>query len=486
MSLPLPARVAQLTAEIQGLYQRDAIPWVLGFSGGKDSTAALQLVWGALLALPPAARAKDVHVITTDTGVESPVVAGYVRHTLARMRQSAETQGVPLRFHLLEPRLEDSYWVNLIGRGYPAPRQLFRWCTERLKIRPSNRFIREIVRKSGEALLVLGSRKSESSRRAAALARHEAKRVEERLSPNSKLPNSIVYTPIEDWSSDEVWVYLMQTSQTPWGISNRDLMSLYRVASEDNECPLVVDTTTPSCGNSRFGCWVCTLVEEDRSMQAMIDNDPAYEWMLPLLDLRNELADFEREKAEGWREWRRTSGRVQLFHDQPISGPYTRARRERWLRRVLEVQQQLRRDAPSAFGQIELISLAELREIRRIWRYELCEFDDSLPRIYEEQLGAPYPSELDSTAVLDGVAWEALRASCAGDEELGSLVARLLATEARYRTQVRRAGLLEDLDEILSRRGHVSKEEAVAEARAVRDLRAADSVAQLKFPLQIR
>lgn len=483
MTTPLPARVAHLTEEIRGLYLRDAIPWVVGFSGGKDSTAVLQLVWTALIGLQPSQRHKDVHVITTDTGVESPVVAGYVRQTVERMRAAAEAQQVRLRFHLLEPALKDSYWVNLIGRGYPAPRTQFRWCTERLKIRPSNRFIREVVRTSGEALLVLGSRKAESSKRAAALARHEAKRVEDRLSPNSKLPNSIVYTPIEDWTSDEVWMFLMQGSQTPWGISNRDLMSLYRVASEDNECPLVVDTTTPSCGNSRFGCWVCTLVERDRSMQAMIDNDPAYAWMEPLLDLRDELASFERERPEGWRDWRRAGGHVQLHNDEPIPGPYVRARRETWLRRLLAVQAQVRSEAPPELPELTLISAAELREIRRIWRYEHHEFDDSLPRIYEDATGQPYPAELDSNGVLDQVAWDALSASCAGDEELFQLVTRLLGTEARFRTLVRRIGVVDELDRIISRRGHASRDEAVAEARAEGDMRRAASASQLRLPL---
>lgn len=482
----LPNRVAHLTSEIQALYARDAIPWVVGFSGGKDSTAVLQLVWTALLGLPADQRHKEVHVITTDTGVESPIVAGYVRQTVRRMSAAAESQGIRVKFHLLEPELKDSYWVNLIGRGYPAPRPMFRWCTERLKIRPSNRFIREVVRASGEALLVLGSRKAESSRRAAALNHHEAKRVEERLSPNSKLPNSIVYTPIEDWTSDEVWLYLMAAAQTPWGISNRDLMSLYRVASEDNECPLVVDTTTPSCGNSRFGCWVCTLVERDRSMEAMIDNDPAYEWMLPMLELRNELASFDKEKAEGWRDQRRAAGHVQLFNDEPIPGPYLRERREHWLRRILEVQQQVRADGPESVREIELIRLSELREIRRIWRQEKHEFDDSLPRLYREVTGRAFPREIESTATLDGGIWAALEEVCEGDAELFLLATHLLGAEARFRTMARRVGVLDEIEKVLERRGHLSQQQAIDEARAEASLRRNPTLEQVRSPIDAK
>lgn len=196
-------------------------------------------------------------------------MSSWVDASLSRMRDVAASAGLPITPHKLTPEIEDSFWVNLIGKGYPAPRQKFRWCTDRLKIRPSNKFIREVVRQNGEAILVLGTRKAESQRRAASMAKHEARRVRERLSPNANLPNSLVYSPIEDWSNDDVWLFLMQV-KNPWRHDNKSLLTMYEGASDGGECPLVVDTTTPSCGTSRFGCWVCTVVEKDRSMEAMI------------------------------------------------------------------------------------------------------------------------------------------------------------------------------------------------------------------------
>lgn len=473
-------RIQNIIEEVQSLYQEDATPWVLGFSGGKDSTAVLQLVWTAIRALPPEARTKPIYVITTDTLVESPIVARWVASSHSRMSRAAEAQGVPFIPHMLTPEVSQTFWVNLIGRGYPAPRPMFRWCTERMKINPSNRFIREVVKRSGEAILVLGSRKAESSRRAAALTRHEAHRVRERLSPNSKLPNSLIYTPIEDWTNDEVWLYVMQV-KSPWGGDdwNRDLMTLYRGASADNECPLVVDTSTPSCGNSRFGCWVCTMVERDRSMEAMIDNDERNEWMLPLLDLRNQLDDAQREKDEGWREVRRMSGRVELFNGEPIRGPYTRARREHWLRELLRAQTQLRRDGPPEARDIQLIRLAELEEIRRIWRVEKHEFDDSLPRIYEEATGERYPRVTETDEALGNDEFEVLAELCEGDDTLLSLTASLLDTERRFRSMARRVGVLKALEDTLDKRGFVSDEDAVSGARAREQLRGATTVDQL-------
>jgi DNA sulfur modification protein DndC len=213
-------------------------------------------VWLALRALPPDERRKPLHVISTDTLVENPVVAAWVTRSLETMDAAAKAEGLPIVPHRLTPTVNDSFWVNLIGRGYPAPRHKFRWCTERLKIKPSNTFITEVVAQSGEAILVLGTRKAESQARARSMERLEAQRVRERLSPNASLPNCLVYSPIEDWSNDDVWLFLMQ-SPNPWGYNNKDLLTMYQGASQDGECPLVVDTTTPSCGDSRFGCWVC-------------------------------------------------------------------------------------------------------------------------------------------------------------------------------------------------------------------------------------
>jgi DNA sulfur modification protein DndC len=184
--------------EIRDLYRADQVPWVVGYSGGKDSTLCLMLVWMALAGLPPAERTKVVHVINTDTGVENPVVAAWVNASLDSMRRAAAEQGLPIEAHRLTPAVEDSFWVCLIGRGYAAPRPKFRWCTERLKIKPSNAFIRAVVAAFGEVILVLGTRKAESRARARTMTRHERRRVRDRLSPNGSLPNSLVYSPIED------------------------------------------------------------------------------------------------------------------------------------------------------------------------------------------------------------------------------------------------------------------------------------------------
>jgi DNA sulfur modification protein DndC len=457
--LGMAKTVAALCDEIRELYLWDQIPWVIGYSGGKDSTAVLQLVWLAIRDIKPEDRKKQIHVISTDTLVEQPLVAAWVDASHAKMRQAAAEQSMPVIPHKLTPDVKDTFWVNLIGKGYPAPRKLFRWCTSRMKINPSNNFIRNVVRDNGEAILVLGTRKAESQRRALNMAHHEAKRVRERLTPNANLPNSLVYTPVEDWSNDDVWLFLMQV-KNPWGHTNKSLLGMYQGASADGECPLVVDTSTPSCGTSRFGCWVCTVVDKDRSMEAMIKNDEEKVWMTPLLALRNDLGNFSNDKAR--RDYRRMSGRVQLFHDGVVRGPYTKESREYWLRQVLKAQTEVRRLGPDDFRQLELVSMAELQEIRRIWLYEKHEFDDSLPAIYQEVTGQSFPAPVADDRLLGSDDWEVLREVCGEDEELFQLQAGLLDIQREFRGMSRRAGIYEALEDRLRANQYGSEEEALA------------------------
>lgn len=448
-----------LHEEIRELYLGDEVPWVLGYSGGKDSTATLQLVWRALSQLPEQQRAKPVYVISTDTLVENPVVAAWVARSLEQMERVSNETAMPFKPRRLTPEVTNTFWVNLIGKGYPAPRPKFRWCTERLKIKPSNTFITDVVREQGEAILVLGIRKHESNARARAMERHAKDRVRDRLSPNANLPNSLVYSPVEDWTNDDVWTYLMQV-QNPWGYKNRDLLTLYQGASADGECPLVVDESTPSCGSSRFGCWVCTMVEQDKSMQAMIQNDQEKEWMLPLLELRNEL-DVKDDRP--LRDFRRMNGTVQLFHGRTIPGPYTQKSRQHWLRRVLDVQQLLRDNGPDEVNGIELITHAELVEIRRIWVMDKHEIEDILPSIYREATGSEFPEpRLDERECFSADDLALLRTACSGDLVTYETIRDLLSMERRHQTMTRRTGLFASLEKTLAKGLHSDVASATA------------------------
>lgn len=285
----LGGRLREILSDLKDEYlQPHDIPWIVGFSGGKDSTLLAQLVCEMLLALPPRQRQRRVHIVANDTLVESPVIAGHLEVVLKRMGEAASPLRLPLTIAKTTPPTEQTFWVNLIGRGYPSPSRIFRWCTDRMKIAPTTQYIRSQVDASGEAILLLGVRRSESTQRARSVERYENG---QRLNPHNSLQNCFVYKPIVELTTDEVWQTLLQ-STPPWGGTHRELVTMYRNAG-GGECPLVTDKSeAPSCGttSSRFGCWThrrrkgqeCGVVHRSRlrrsraaaGVQGLAQSDP--------------------------------------------------------------------------------------------------------------------------------------------------------------------------------------------------------------------
>jgi len=433
-------RLSDLQKDIQQQYLKYPYPWVIGYSGGKDSTATLQLVWYALAELSPEQRTKPIYVISTDTKVETPVIVDRIDDSIRRIHEAAQAQAMNLTAHKLSPVLNDSFWVNLIGRGYPAPNSGFRWCTERLKINPSNRFILDKVAEYGEVILVLGSRRGESATRDQVLDMHRITGMN--LARHGQLPGAWVYMPIEQFTTDDVWTYLMQVD-SPWGGDNLQLASLYQSA-QDGECPLVVDDKTSSCGNSRFGCWVCTVVTRDKSMEAMIDSGE--DWMIPLLEYRDWLSSTQDPAVKPeQREFRGRDGRIKITQSGKLRWrTYTLEFSREMLRRLLETQQDVRAENPAA----NLIGEEELREIRRIWLTERQDWEDSLPGIYSAVTGRTLDWEQDDGAMPGRLEVELL------DELAGKhgvplpLVQKLFDAEWQHQGMFRRAKIHSQIEKV--------------------------------------
>ena len=457
------ASIDSMKETIRNLYLADDIPWVIGYSGGKDSTAALQLVWISLETLAKEQLKKTVYIINTDTLVESPVVSQWAASSLKKMRQAADEQELPFMVHRLTPKTNNTFWVNLLGRGYPFPRKRFRWCTDRLKIQPVNDFIKERIAEHGEIILVLGTRKSESANRAKTMAHYEKLRVRELLSPNPTLANELVFSPLENWNNNDVWLFLMQYNN-PWGYDNRELLTMYKGATADGECPMMVEAGLPSCGKSRFGCWVCTMVEQDKSMEAMIANDSEKEWMTPLLEFRNEIGNEEKDRDR--RDFRKMGGFLQGYGGRLNHGPYKKEIREEWVKKILEIQIDMNKNGPMEFSNLELITIPELAEIRRIWVNEKHEFDDELPRIYQEVTGKPFPDnslyKVDSFGKQE---WDILADICNsddnnGEEKLFELMYTLIDIETKSSTMNNRKGILDQIEKTLKKNFYKNEEDA--------------------------
>lgn len=435
---------------IQKVYLSENKPFVIGYSGGKDSTLTLQLVWEALSQLSPNELINEIYVISVDTMVETPYIQSYINETINSINENGEKSILPVQAYKLIPKIKETFWVNLIGKGYPAPSQTFRWCTQRLKINPVDKFIQDKVTESGEVIVVLGARSSESSSRSQVFNNKEEEKLKHpnRLSLHPSLEGAYVYTPIEDLTSDDVWQYLYTKLETPWKSSNRDLGAIYQNAS-GGECPMVIDTSTPSCGNSRFGCWVCTLVGSDTSMENIIDGGE--EWLVPLVEFRDSLRTtlFPEEKSK-YRDFKRRNGKVYFVKESTriAYGPYKFKWKKEFLRKLLIAQKSIQQNGPEP--SYELITLDELRLIRKIWKEEEHDWEDSVPKIYKEITGKKFILDFEDGIHFNTSDFALLEEICQKEELPSELVAKLIDEERKLHGMSKRSGILSKLDKVLN------------------------------------
>jgi DNA sulfur modification protein DndC len=344
----LAKKLQMLRRELRDEYlQPHDWPWMIGFSGGKDSTLILHLVVETLKSIAPDERRRSVFVVCNDTLVESPVYHAFVGRTLEQVEDGVSALNIPVQVIRTAPLPEESFWVNLLGRGYPAPNRSFRWCTDRMKIRPTSRFIREQVSHRGHAVLLLGVRRDESSQRAQSVSKYHDN-LESRLSEHNDHPGCYIFAPIRDLTTEEVWACLI-AARPPWGGSYRDLVALYKEAA-GNECPFVLSKAdAPGCGtnSARFGCWTCTVVDKDRSLDALIAGD--HQHLEPLADFRRRVKTVSEDPT--CRSKTRRNG-------LPGLGPLTMETRKMLLDELLAIQ--------NSVG-TELISGLEVRLIREQW-----------------------------------------------------------------------------------------------------------------------
>ncbi|MFJ1354267.1 DNA phosphorothioation system sulfurtransferase DndC [Capnocytophaga canimorsus] len=414
-------------------------PWIIGFSGGKDSTVLLTLTWLALLKIKNEQGQKyltrEIYVVCNDTLVENPIITNYVNKVLQKIENEVIIHSLPIKVRKTIPRLEDSFWVNLIGKGYPAPNNAFRWCTERLKIKPTSRFVSDIVKSEEnnhhEAIILVGTRKSESVTRAKSIKKHEIRG--KRLTKHPLQNNVFVYSPIKELELEEVW-YIINTFKSPWGADNKELFDIYMDASADDyECPTMVSNDEhKSCGQSRFGCWTCTVVKQDKSISAQIENGK--KWLIPLRDLRNWIQE-ERNKPENRSHLRRDGSSAATPH----GGVVEMKHRAEILEKVFEAQKTI-----NDLGyEIELINKQELIAIQVIWYRDLYfEFtvSDIYNKIFNKHLDMKQHNELVKKEE------ELLLSACKDDKKQFRLIQDLLKLEKAKTIMMKRRGLLEDIE----------------------------------------
>lgn len=301
----------------------------------------------ALAPLPPEARAKTVEVCYVDTGMDHPLYREQVARTLKRIEAASTQECMPFRFHVIEPELKHRFFVAVLGRGYAPPTHWFRWCTKGMRIRPMSNFIKSTLSINGSVVIILGLRSAESQSRRQTLEKFSC--GVPFLSNYGSLKNAAAFTPIEDFSKEEVWQFLMQ-AQVPWGGRNLELVQLYSAAS-GGECASYSASggMGPSCGGSRFGCWTCTVIRKDKSGTALTDLDERFE---ALTAFREWLLEVRYDKACRWTKRR---------NGAPGPGPLRLGTRREALRRVL---------AAETLCGYQLVTANEVSAIQKHWEID--------------------------------------------------------------------------------------------------------------------
>ncbi|MCG9553301.1 DNA phosphorothioation system sulfurtransferase DndC [Vibrio sp. Isolate32] len=471
-------KLSYYVADVQRVYCADNRPWVIGYSGGKDSSAIMSLIYMALLGLEKEQRNKPVFVVSSDTLVETPVVVNHIKDSLAAIQKGAKRDDLPISCHKVVPESDQTFWSSLLGKGYPAPTRSFRWCTERMKIDPVSDFIKSKVSQFDEVIVVLGSRSQESASRAQVIAKHKIDGS--RLARHTTLANAFIYTPIDTWAVDDVWKILrlchLETKETPlgtrniwkddydlewenpWGGKNLVLWNLYKDSSGQGECPMVIDETTPSCGNSRFGCWTCTVVTKDRAMESLIQNGE--EWMAPLLEFRNKLAmTTDPANKEEYRNHKRRTGKVSYQYAKEgediaserkhVPGPYWLKYRRQWLRELLELDKKFKAEG----REIELITVPELHAIRQEWIHDPNEpdWDDSLPTLFKDVYGYDLDWVYDDNASFGKDDAQLIHELCDNFDVEPEMIMKLIELEVSMEGLSRRSGISNKIASLLKR-----------------------------------
>ena len=425
--------------EMEVVYLHDNRPWMIGFSGGKDSTLLVCLVMEMLQRLPQEKRTKKVYIVSSDTLVENPIVRDYMHQMSEMINKNGEA--LKIQADIIYPKVEDTFWTKVIGLGYLTPEPPgFRWCTERLKIHPMNTYTLETIKNNGEIILLLGVRKAESTYRANNI---KAREIEGKLLvPHKDIENAYVYNPLTEIPNEDVWKFLLKgDAKSPWGSDNKYLFSLYQgehLGEEQSVIGEIDKEKIPVTGNSRFGCWICTMVREDKSLKAFIDRGET--WLTPLRDFRNWLLELRTTPSA--RETKRRNGSMYRKPDGTLGlGPFTMETRQEILRKLLQLEDNTG---------LSLITQEELKYIDELWDSEGDLTRRCLVDIYAEVRDKKLPWDEYKAPVFSAEVIDQIKNFCLECDVEFELISKLIIEIEANKNYTRSAMVSKAFDRIIN------------------------------------
>ena len=426
----LSNKIIDIKKRLKKEYLADSRPWVVTFSGGKDSTTVLHLVMDMFLELTEKQReAKRIYIVSSDTGVEMPIIEDYTTNKLTQISDFIKKEKLNMEVNLLKPKVTESFWTLLLGKGYPSPNQTFRWCTDRMKIKPATNFLKSLTEQNESILMLLGVRSDESQARAESIAKRDENH--RGFSKHGEIPNAFIFSPIKDWTNAEVWTYLSKYP-APWGEHN-DMMKLYDKGSGEADCNIALNPEAASCGKTRFGCWVCTVVSKDKSMANMLRNKED-EWMLPLNNFRNKLEEYRYDHSK--RQPRRRNG-------QKSVGPFLLSVRKELLQELLQIEKSL--IALGKMGDKKLISDEEIEQIQKEWLHDGDFFETAITMAHNVNRLVDY----ESNKSFDLKERDFIESICKEHNIPVKLIEDLMQKEHSSRHQIKRTKIFTEMESLV-------------------------------------
>lgn len=327
---------AQSLTAFAGAYDH----WVVAYSGGKDSSATLAVVWH-LIETGRVARPKSLTALYADTRMELPPLQACAMQMLKTLRG----RGVDARVVL--PRLDDRFMVYMLGRGVPPPSNTFRWCTAQLKIEPMQAALKDLRDRTGRKLMMLtGVRLGESAARDARIALSCGKNGAECGQGwfQEATPDAIADTlaPLLHWRVCHVWDWL--TVFAPGDGFPTALVAESYGGDEAKEASV------------RTGCVGCNLASRDVALDTILEN-PKWERLRPLLELRPLYADLKKQTMRLRKDGTEKTKDGALVANPCRMGPLTFEARRWGLARILDIQER---------AGVDLINDEELTRIEEL------------------------------------------------------------------------------------------------------------------------
>jgi DNA sulfur modification protein DndC len=211
------------------------------------------------------------------------------------------------------------------------------------------------------------------------------------------------------------------------------MTKLYDKGSGEADCNIALNPEAASCGKTRFGCWVCTVVSKDKSMANMLRNKED-KWMLPLNKFRNKLEEYRYDHSK--RQPRRRNG-------QKSVGPFLLSVRKELLEELLLREKEL--IALGKMGSKKLISDEEIAQIQKEWLHDGDFFETAIT--LAQSVGRLI--DYESVKSFDETERTYIDSICQENKIPTKLIEDLMQKEHSYRHQIKRTKIFTEMENLV-------------------------------------